>query len=180
MILHLQLPTHNESLAFNRVRWAEVHADASLSDSPNRIETNAWGQIIMTPPPGGPHSSKQSEILFQLRTLLGGKALVECPISTVDGVRAADVGWYSAERYLSVKGQLACEIAPEICVEVISPRNTDSEMRIKRELYFDAGAIECWICDLDGNMSFYDIKAPNTPASRSQLCPDFPNPISDN
>jgi len=178
MLLQIQLPNHDEAIAFNRQRWAEVHADATLVGSPNRIETNAWGQIIMTPPPGGPHCDRQSEIHYQLRTRLGEKSLVECPISTTDGVRAADVAWYSLPRYEKVRGQLAFELAPEICVEVLSPKNTDTEMRIKRELYFDAGAIECWVCDLDGNMTYYDMNAPSTPESHSKLCPNFPHTIT--
>ena len=175
MLLQIQLPNHDEALAFNRQRWAEVHADAAVVDNPNRIETNAWGQIIMTPPPGGPHCDRQSEIHYQLRTRMGEKALVECPISTTDGVRAADVVWFSPARYDKVRGQLAFEIAPEICVEVTSPRNTDTEMRIKRELYFDAGAIECWICDLHGNMTYYDRDQPDTPLNQSKLSPEFPS-----
>jgi Uma2 family endonuclease len=179
MILQLNLPNHAEAIAFNRKRWAEVHADAELVASPNRIETNAWGQIIMTPPPGEPHSNKQSEILYQLRTLLGEKALVDCPISTADGVRAADVAWYSPARHASVRGQLVCELAPEIFVEVLSPSNTAAEMDAKRQLYFEAGAIECWICDLEGRMTYYDHQDPNTPRPHSNICPNFPNTIND-
>ena len=174
MLLQIPLPNHDEALAFNRQRWAEVHADATLVASPNRIETNAWGQIIMTPPPGGPHCDRQSEIHYQLRIRLGDKSLVECPISTTDGVRAADVAWYSPSRFDKVRGQLAFEIAPEICIEVTSPRNTDTELRVKRALYFDAGAIECWICNLNGNMAYYDRDQPDTPMNQSKLCPEFP------
>jgi Uma2 family endonuclease len=133
----------------------------------------------MTPPAGEPHSSKQAEIVFQLRILLGGKALVECPISTADGVRAADAAWYSSERYATVKGQLVCEIAPEICVEVLSPGNTALEMRAKRQLYFAAGALECWVCNLAGEMTFYQVQSPDTPVPHSQLCPQFPLTIPD-
>jgi Uma2 family endonuclease len=50
----------------------------------------------------------------------------------------------------------AAPIAPEICVEVRSPSNTDAEMDAKRALYFEAGAEEVWICDEDGAMRFYD------------------------
>lgn len=179
MLLQIQLPDHDEALAFNRKRWAEVHSDLELAANPNRIETNAWGQIIMTPPAGEPHSSKQSEIVYLLRTLLAGKPLVECPISTVDGVRVADVAWYSPARYAAVKGQLVCEIAPEICIEVLSPGNTELEMSIKRQLYFEAGALECWVCDLEGRMTFYQHLAPQTPLTQSKLCPEFPNIIVD-
>ena len=44
--------------------------------------------------------------------------------------------------------------APEICVEILSPSNTQPEINEKRALYFDAGATEVWICNLNGSMSF--------------------------
>ena len=179
MILHLNLPNHAEAIAFNRKRWAEVHADVELAASPNRIETNAWGQIIMTPPPGGSHCRLQFKIARELDRQLGGEAFTECPVSTVDGVRATDAAWYSHERYRQVSGQLAFEIAPEICVAVLSPRNTQAELEAKRQLYFAAGAIECWTCDLEGRMTYYDHQAPNTPMPHSNLCPNFPNTIND-
>jgi Uma2 family endonuclease len=105
--------------------------------------------------------------------------LPEVPVSTAGGVRAADAGWYSTDRYAKVRGQLAFEIAPEICVEVLSPNNTASEIGLKRQLYFDAGAKECWICDLEGHMTYYTAADPNTPKTTSELCPNFPAEITD-
>jgi Uma2 family endonuclease len=177
--LTIQLPERATVMASNRQHWDEVLADPRWADHPYRIESNAFGQIVMTPPPGGSHSTRQSEIAFVLRSLLKGRALCECPLSTLDGVKAIDVGWYSEERFQSVRGQTVFELAPEICVEVLSPRNTKEEMRTKRELYFEAGADECWICDLAGVMSFYlrgDSKAART---QSPLCPKFPWIIND-
>ena len=138
MLLQIQLPSRDEQLALNRRRWSEILGDRDLARLPYRIETNAHGQVVMNPPPSGDHSQRQGEIAFQLRTALGGKALPECPISTINGVKAADVGWYSDERYASVRGQEVFERAPEICVEVISLSNTVSEMLEKNILYFDA------------------------------------------
>jgi len=179
MLLQIHLPNHDEALAFNRQLWADVHADATLSANLNRIETNAWGQIIMTPPADGSHCVKQFRIALQLQRLMNGSALTECPISTVDGVRAADAAWFSDDRYARVRGQSVFEIAPEICVEVLSPRNTAAEMKSNRDLYFSAGAIECWTCDLNGQMSYYDRDQPDTPLDRSKLCPNFPSHIVD-
>ena len=175
MLLQIQLPNHDEAIAFNRQRWAEVHADIELAANPNRIETNAWGQIIVTPPLDGSHCVKQFRIAFQLQKLMSGSALTECPISTVDGVRAADAAWFSDDRYARVRGQSVFEIAPEICVEVLSPRNTAAEMQAKRELYFNAGAIECWTCDLNGQMTYYDRDQRDTPMNQSKLSPEFPS-----
>ena len=52
--------------------------------------------------------------------------------------------------------------APPICVEVLSPTNTKGEIEGKRELYFERGAREVWVCDLDGKMAFYNPSAPNS------------------
>ena len=61
--------------------------------------------------------------------------------------------------------------APEICVEVISPSNTASEIEEKKQLYFEAGAKEVWLCDDDGTMRFF---LPGSLVPASLLCPDFP------
>jgi Uma2 family endonuclease len=131
----------------------------------------------MGPPPSGSHSYRQGEIVYALRRLLGGQALPECPISTIDGVRAADVGWYSDARFAEVADQIAFEKAPEICVEVLSPSNSDSEMKAKKQLYFEAGAEEVWFCAIDGHLAFFFAARPDESGERSLRCPEFPNRI---
>jgi len=42
-----QLPTRDEQIELNRRRWSEVLADSSLADLPYRIETNAYGELVM-------------------------------------------------------------------------------------------------------------------------------------
>jgi hypothetical protein len=49
------------------------------------------------------------------------------------------------------------ERAPEICVEIVSPSNSRSEITEKRALYFDAGAAEVWVCALYGSISFFSL-----------------------
>jgi len=170
----IELPPREDQLAFNRRRWAEVLADPALAELPFRIETNSHGQLLMTPPASGEHSYRQSAIILLLSRLLGGHPLPECPISTVDGVKAADVGWYSDARFALVRGQDAFEQAPEVCVEVLSPSNTDFEMRQKKSLYFEAGAEEVWLCREDGRLEFYGSSQPNAPLAASPRCPAFP------
>ena len=53
MQLTIQLPPREEQLAFNRKRWGEVLIDRGLIDLPYRIETNEYGQILITPPASG-------------------------------------------------------------------------------------------------------------------------------
>lgn len=174
MKLVIELPPREELLTQNRLRWAQVVADHTLANLPFRVETNRDGVLLMTPPPSGDHSDRQSQILIRLNQELSGKVLAECPVSTIDGVRAADVGWYSVERFAQVKGQIAFDVAPEICVEVISPSNSDSEMAGKKQLYFEAGAEEVWYCREDGRMEFYRKSNPDVFMSQSSLCQHFP------
>ena len=85
----------------------------------------------------------QSEIVHLLRRQVSqGRVVTECPISTADGVKAADVAWASSEIIQELGGGVCFPKAPEICVEVLSPSNTDAEIREKTALYFDAGAKE--------------------------------------
>ena len=105
-----------------------------------------------------------------------GYGLTECPVQTSGGVKAMDSAWMSRERFerVSPAESSVPQIAPEICVEVRSPRNTFAETQEKMQLYFDVGAIECWGCDREGQMSFFDADGP---IPRSKLCPEFPDQV---
>ena len=133
------------------------------------------GQVLILPPASGRQSQRTFQIPMELVRQLSGHPLPECPISTIDGVRAADIGWFSNERFAEVKGQLAFERAPEICVG--SPRNTQHEMAAKRKLYFDAGTEEVWLCEEDGSLAFYMMEAPGEAKKSSSRCPDFPHKL---
>ena len=176
--LVIQLPLQRDQHALNRRRWEELCADPELAKLPNRIETNRHGHIIMMPPPAGIHGSRQGEIAYLLRSKMPpGTSVTECPISTSNGVKAADVGWYSKARIAPIADEICFSIAPEICVEVLSPSNTSKEIDEKKLLYFDAGAEEVWICDADGAMSYFLVAEPGAASDKSILCPDFPGRI---
>jgi Uma2 family endonuclease len=172
----IELPDLKSQSRFNLARWAEILADPRLATLPDRIETDRHGRIIMTPPPGFLHSDRQGRIIGLLNELLrDGNALPECPLSTADGVKAIDVAWLAKGRAEFRDRPLILTGAPEICIEVLSPSNTTAELTEKRALYFDAGATEVWICNLDGTMSFF--VAPDHQVSTSSLCATFPQVI---
>lgn len=172
--LTLELPPQKSQTAFNLRRWAEVLADPELNRFEGRVETDRHGHVIMSPPPSAAHGSYQARIAALLdHYLTTGRVLTECPISTADGVRAADVAWASPA-LLQVLGRRVCfPKAPEICVEVISPSNTSAEIEEKIALYFDAGAKEVWTCDPNGVIKFLSAKS-SKPIKTSHLCPEFP------
>ncbi len=172
----LELRPRQEQTAFNLKRWDEVLAEPYFREIEGRLETDRHGRVIMSPPPAPRHGRHQGNIVHLLKQLLPeGESLTECPISTADGVRAADVAWVTAESWRSL-GNRACFVdAPEICVEIVSPSNSEEEIREKMALYFDAGAQEVWICGVFGQMAFYS--SGGTPLPRSVLCPNFPHEV---
>lgn len=169
----IELPKHAEIAEENERRWAEVLADPTLAEIPGRVETDRYGNIIMSPPPAPRHGRFQFRIGLLLQELMrGGEAITECPVSTADGVKGCDVVWASNELLAETGNRVCFRRAPEICVEVRSPDNSARAVAEKRRLYFDAGAREVWVCELDGTMIFYI--GPDTPAKASSLCPLFP------
>jgi Uma2 family endonuclease len=160
--------------AFNLALWEKVLAEPYYQQAVGRVETNALGEVLMSPPPAPEHGLKQAEISYLLRKLLnGGRAITECPLSTIDGVRGIDVAWMSFERLGLRKQKAAFLVAPEICVEVISPSNTRQEMEHKKDLYFTAGAEEVWFCSAEGEMTFY-LKSNPSEVTSTELVPSMP------
>jgi hypothetical protein len=105
-----------------------------------------------------------------------GRVLTECPISTADGVKAVDVAWASPECLRDLGNRVCFPKSPGICVEVLSPSNTDAEIREKMSPYFDAGAKEVWVCSGSGAMSFFGPSTDDV-LKASQLCPGFPKRV---
>jgi len=131
----------------------------------------------MIPLPDPFHGNFQAEVACLLHNLTdNGRVITECPISTADGVRAADVAWASPA-LIEVLGRSVCfPQAPEICVEVISPSNSEMEIEEKMALYFDAGAKEVWTCTESGAMNFFAARGSRSMRA-SHLCPQFPKRI---
>ena len=150
--------------------WQHVLADPTLANLPYKIELNEWGNIEMTPA-SNRHSAFQASILILLRSLMtGGKSYAEISIDTAKNVKVADVVWAS-EAFLAKHGfETPYSLAPELCVEVVSPTNSHAEMMMKKDLYLAKGAKEVWFCE-DGQMRFYDHQGKR---DVSALCPVFP------
>jgi Uma2 family endonuclease len=161
--------------------WQQVCQDKALADLPYKIELDRYGKIIISPAHKR-HSKLQSQIMRQLmRSMAGGDVLPECAVDTAEGTKVPDVAWISDERWASLNpNDASCSLAPEICIEILSPTNIAAEMLGtqqrpgKRELYFQAGCKEFWMCDEAGHILFY---AASGQIPRSQLCPSFPDKV---
>jgi Uma2 family endonuclease len=152
-------------------QWERLLLDPAIRDLPYKVETNRAGQLIMTP--HRPiHSFYQEAVSRLLKSQLpAGQTAPEVAIYTDQGIKVPDVVWMSMDRYRRAKQEVAATVAPEICVEVLSDRNSLSDIETKIALYFANGAHEVWICDA-GHMRFYT--AESGPSQQSNLAPRFP------
>jgi len=155
--------------------WADICENPFLKDIPYKIQTDKWGNILMSPATNE-HGIYQAKIIAAISRLTDkGIIISECSVQTKEGVKVADVAWASekfAERNI---GKTPFDEAPEICIEILSPSNSEKEMNEKKELYFAGGAKEVWICDSEGNIRIFK----NTGMiKKSNIIKNFPDKIS--
>lgn len=152
-------------------RWNEIAGDPLLSQLPYKVETNARGQILLSPHTNR-HSIQRKSVESKLDELLPeGEAFQEWAIATSGGTKQADVIWASDNRRSEMRetGDPST-LAPEICVEVMSDSNDWEEMHQKRHLYLQTGAQEVWIVEQGGRVHFFEEEE----TQRSELAPKFP------
>ena len=155
--------------------WQRVLDDPAFRDLPYKVETTETGQIILSPRKLR-HRFAQTRIIDRIfdHSTKSGEPAVSFPVETRKGVKVPDVVWISQERLDALPDDVeASPFAPEICVEVLSSANTDAEMEEKRRLYFERGAREVWLCDEEGQMTFY-VAGGEEPVAHSRLLPGFP------
>ena len=156
--------------------WHRALSDPALQDVPYKIETNAQGQLLLSPHKPQ-HSIAQTRLIRLLDDLApdDGQAIVEFAVETPEGVKVPDVVWMSDERVAQIPdGAEASPLTPELCIEVLSAGNTRREMEGKVKLYFDGGAKEVWLVSADGAVAFY---REDGPAETSAIAPSFPREI---
>jgi Uma2 family endonuclease len=156
------------------MKWADVLKDKSLQDLPYKVELNAKGQIVMSPATNR-HGMFQSRISALLNRMTRSGAIIsECSIDTLDGVKVADVAWASEGFIRKHDYQTPYAQAPDLCVEIISPSNSDAEIEQKITLYLAKGAREVWVCDETGEVTFCDHSGERM---KSKIVPKFPSKI---
>ncbi|MCI0523736.1 MAG: Uma2 family endonuclease [Acidobacteria bacterium] len=150
--------------------WEEIINDPLLQNLPFKIETNRFGQVLMSPA-SNRHGIIQSAVGIEIsRRRKGGLIINECSIDTSDGVKVADVAWASDDFIAEYGDMTPYPKAPEICVEVTSPSNSKEEIGHKVELYLAKGALEVWIVNQKREVAFYSYTGR---LKKSKLIPKF-------
>jgi Uma2 family endonuclease len=136
---------HRLSRAQLRQRWRDLSHDRLVAAIPYKVELNEKGSIEVSPAPPR-HGMLQAFVAQELGRLRpDGTAITECPIETSIGVRVPDVVWASASFMAQHAKADPFPVAPELCVEVLSPSNTKAEIDAKVAAYLEAGATEVWL-----------------------------------
>jgi Uma2 family endonuclease len=153
------------------MEWQEVIEHPALQNLPFKIELNEHGKIEMSPATNR-HGRLQGRIYSLLeRHGANGEIYLECSISTHKGIKVADVAWSSESFFANYGEQTPLPMAPNICVEILSPSNSNAEMAEKIDLYLAKDAQEVWLCDDDGNI---EIHASAGIIAQSAILPSFP------
>lgn len=154
--------------------WSEIVDNPHLQDLPFKIEQDGYGNILMSPA-SNRRNRIQYRIARRLESEMGcGEVFLECSVATSKGVKVPDVVWQSSEHYAAHGDTTPMTVAPEICVEVLSPSNSTAEMDEKQRLYFEAGAREVWVCSETGSLAFYNAQGI---LAESVIAPGFPKTI---
>lgn len=133
-----------------RSRWQRMLDDPVLAEIPGKLELTEKGTIELSSA-NTRHGILQAFLAGELRRLRPeGTAMTECAIETDAGIRAPDVAWASLEFMTRYGAASPLPRAPELCIEVLSPANSQPEMREKSAAYLAAGAIEVWLVAQDG------------------------------
>jgi len=153
ILAHQSVPLSRTEL---RQRWLRMIGDPVLADIPGKLELNEKGSLELTPS-NNRHSLIQAFLAAELRIRLPeGTAFTECSVETAIGVRVPDVAWASPAFMRRYGTTTPFPAAPDLCIEVVSPSNTEAEMSEKLAAYLAAGAREVWIVADDRPIEIFD------------------------
>ena len=134
-------------------RWRELCADP---DSPDFFELNEYGELILSPSPSNKHEVVAFKVAAALEQQLGPQASTAISVSTkARGVRRPDACWMPLERWRAIQYADPLPFVPDVCVEVLSKKNTQAEMAMKTAAYLDGGAKEVILIGTGGDVRFF-------------------------
>lgn len=134
-------------------RWRELSADPK---SPDFFELNEYGELILSPSPTNKHEVIAFRVATALEQHLGPQASTAVSVSTTGrGVRRPDACWMPTDRWKAALYADPLPFAPDICVEVLSRKNTPAEISMKAAAYLDSGAKEVVVVGTDGEVRYF-------------------------
>ncbi|HVG44364.1 MAG TPA: Uma2 family endonuclease [Longimicrobium sp.] len=124
---------------------------ARLPDDGNRYEI-IGGELYVTPAPTLTHQKVVTRLMFALEQFIRAHGLGELYVGPVDVLFAEgdylepDLVFVRTDRTTILKDR-GVEGAPDLVVEVLSPKTAARDRKLKRERYAHFGVAEYWIVD---------------------------------
>lgn len=107
------------------------------------------GEVVIVPPPKWRHQILQDRLVALLKALLStwGTVLSEMAFRPAPEyeVWKADAGYVRLERAANVGADEYLQGAPDLVIEVLSPRNTADEIDDKRTICMENGCLSFWV-----------------------------------
>ena len=94
-------------------------------------------------------------------------------------MKVPDVVWCSADFFQQYGLMTPYPVAPELCIEVLSPSNSAQEMAEKTRLYLAQGAHEVWLVYPDTSVAFYSKRGKRQHSRWVKVLPPFLHPQAD-
>jgi len=110
------------------------------------------GELYMAPAPNRKHQFISGELEFALRSYLEKNpigVIYDAPFDvqlTDTTVVQPDIAYFSKQR-LSYLTEHGAEGAPDLVVEILSPKTAQLDLGMKREIYARTGVLEIWIIE---------------------------------
>ena len=155
-----------------------------------KYELNEGELATVSPSPRLVHNRVRDEIGFRLREHVRSRRLGEVTMETdfklTEGtIRIPDVAFVCAERLVGIDPRQRLEGAPDLAVEVASPRDDPDDLVLKAQQYVAAGAKAVWIIYPEARLA-YIYKPGQRPEIRdaaqalddAELLPGFSAPLS--
>jgi Uma2 family endonuclease len=136
----IEAPLSREELA---LRYRDLSDDPLFANVPGKIELDTWGRMLLSPT-SNYRGMIQARLCNRLADL-GGETCIKAPIATAMGLFVADLAWSSTEFFQLHRDEFSLIVAPEICIEVVSPLSSVKEVQEKVMAYLSVGAQEVWI-----------------------------------
>ena len=155
---------------------------ARLDDPAEFWSELSRGRLVREPRPGGVHSEIIMELAVLLRDFVRARSLGKIVVEggfqlSIDPptVRGPDIAFIAAERLPASIPAGWWPSAPDLAIEVLSPRRRAAPLQLKIFQYFEAGTRVVWIVDAGTRSvtiynSLADISIVRAPALLSGPC----------
>jgi Uma2 family endonuclease len=155
-----------------------------------KYELNEGELVAVSPSPRLIHNRVRDEIGFRLREFVRsrqfGEVTLETDFKLMEGtIRIPDVAFVCADRLIGIDPRQRLEGAPDLAVEVASPRDDPDDLVLKGQQYITAGAKAVWIIYPEARLAYIykpgqrpEVRDARQSLDDAELLPGFSAPLS--